>query len=657
MIPTTTSPIATPVMNPALPHDIPEDVVPAHDSGAPAMSGPEKPGGALANLPPSHDLHSQVQGAAYSAPHGAGGPGAGAQASPVDPRKAAQAFMDQGVKALKAGDAKGAIAAFRDAYELFPSPKILMNLGSALRDAGQFAESVVVYEQYLADPGHDRSRDGEVRTAMEGARAQLGGKTYTADDIAQSKELMARGLEAVKAGRYDDALQAFRDAHQHNPLPEFLHNQAHCLEKLGAPMSAARMYREFAEATPNKGEASQARATAAQLSAKGADAPITAKGLAGGMEWMQRGNQLLMAHKYNEAVAAYQEGFRTYPDSKFILNEAAALRDGGRYAEADLAYQRYLSDPKAERADEARETQQRIRTDHLGGREATITGVAESKRLMEEFGTLYKAGKYSEAFDALERARVLNPLPILRHDQAVCLVQMGKPELAAQFYERYLQEAPNAPNADIIQRKINNLHGEAMKLATAAFERGQTAFNEGRTKDAASAFLEAWSHKPLPMFLYNAAASYHKGGDNAKAIEYYQRYLNAEPNATDGDRVRKAIDKLHQANGSALIKPNEVSPADRQAAQTAFDRGQRAFNEGRWTDASKAFAEAYTHMREPNFKYNVAASLDKAGDTRGAVRAYQEYIDAAPNAKDVEKVRTRIHQLLDRVGDGLMKPQ
>ena len=257
MIPTTTSPIATPVMNPAVPHDMPEDAVPVHDSGAPAMSGPEKPGGALANLPPSHDLHSQVQGAAYSAPHGAGGPGGGAQASPVDPRKAAQAFMDQGVKALKAGDAKGAIAAFRDAYELFPSPKILMNLGSALRDAGQFAESVVVYEQYLADPGHDRSRDGEVRTAMEGARAQLGGKTYTADDIAQSKELMARGLEAVKAGRYDDALQAFRDAHQHNPLPEFLHNQAHCLEKLGAPMSAARMYREFAEATPNKGEASR----------------------------------------------------------------------------------------------------------------------------------------------------------------------------------------------------------------------------------------------------------------------------------------------------------------------------------------------------------------------------------------------------------------
>jgi tetratricopeptide (TPR) repeat protein len=276
---------------------------------------------------------------------------------------------------------------------------------------------------------------------------------------------------------------------------------------------------------------------------------------------------------------------------------------------------------------------------------------------MEEFGALYKAGKYGEAFDVLERAHALNPLPILRHDQAVCLAQMGKSELAAQFYERYLQEAPQAPNADIIQRKIANLHGEALKLATQAFERGQVAFNEGRTKDAAGAFIEAWSHKPLPQFLHNAAASYHKGGDNAKAIEYYQRYLDAAPAASDADRVRKIIDKLHQANGSALIKPNEMSADHRKAAQSAFDEGQLAWQQGRWTDAAKAFAEAYRHMPAPDFLYNQAASLDKAGDTRGAVRSYQEYLNAAPNAKDADKVRTRIDQLLERVGAELMKPQ
>jgi tetratricopeptide (TPR) repeat protein len=624
-----------------------------HDHAAPEMSGPEKPGGAPSNLPASHDLHAQVQNAGYAAPHG----GAGAQGTsqaPVNPRKAAQAHMSHGIAALKAHDYKQAIESFREAYKLYPSPKILMNLGSALRDAGQFAEAVVVYEQYLSDPSRDTARDGEVRTAMESARAKLGGQTYSADDVAQSKELMTRGLEAVRAGRYDEALEAFRSAHAHNPLPEFLHNQAFCLEKLSAPMSAARLYREFAEATPNKGEASQARASAARLSAHGANAPITAAGLAGGMEWMQRGNQLLAAHKYEQALAAFQEGFRTYPDSKFILNEAAALSDSGRYAEADLAYQRYLSNPAAPRADEAREAQQRLRTEHLGGREATITGVAESKRLMEEFGTLYKAGKYGEAFDALERARTLNPLAIQRHDQAVCLAMMGKPELAAQFYEKYLSEKPGAPDTDSVKRKISNLHGQALQLAQQAFDRGAVAFREGRTQDAASAFLEAWSHKPFPQFLFNAAASYEKGGDTARAVQHYQRYLDAAPDAPDAAKVRGRIEVLLIEAGSALMKPSDGL---RPAVNLAFERGQLMYEHGRYKQAQQAFAEAYRHSPMPQFLYNQGAALHKGGDLIGAVRFYQQYLDAAPNAPDADKVRRTIHLLLDKAGAGLMKPQ
>ena len=422
--------------------------------------------------------------------------------------------------------------------------------------AGQHAEAVVVYERYLADPSRERARDGEVRTAMEASRELLGGKTYSADDIAKSKELMTRGVEAVRAGRYDEALLAFREAHAHNPLPEFLNNQAFCLEKLGAPLSAALFYREFAAATPNKADASQAQASAAHLSAQGANAPITASGLAGGMEWMQRGNQLLAAHKYNEALAAFQEGFRTYPDSKFILNEAAALNGAGRYAEADLAYQRYLSDPKAERADEAREAQQRLRTDHLGGREATITGVAESERLMEEFGTLYKAGKYGEAFDALERARVLNPLPILRHDQAVCLVQMGKPELAAQFYERYLQEAPRraqcrhhpAQDQQPAWRGDEARHG-GVRARPDGVQRGPHQGVGERVPRGLCRTSRCRCSCTTPRRRTTRAATTRRPSSTTSATS------TPSPNASDADRVRKTIDKLHQPEGSALIKP------------------------------------------------------------------------------------------------------
>ena len=93
MIPNTTSPIATPVMTPVVPNDAPHDDVPVHGHQEPALSGPDKPGGALAHLPPSHDLHSQVQGAAYAAPHGAGGAG-GAPATP-DPRKAMEVSPEE----------------------------------------------------------------------------------------------------------------------------------------------------------------------------------------------------------------------------------------------------------------------------------------------------------------------------------------------------------------------------------------------------------------------------------------------------------------------------------------------------------------------------------------------------------------------------------
>jgi tetratricopeptide (TPR) repeat protein len=244
-------------------------------------------------------------------------------------------------------------------------------------------------------------------------------------------------------------------------------------------------------------------------------------------------------------------------------------------------------------------------------------------------------------------------LPILRHDQAVVLAMMGKPELAAQFYERYLQEAPSAPNADTIKRKIANLHGEALQLAQQAFDRGTVAFKEGRTQDAASAFLEAYSHKPFPQFLYNAGASYQKGGDTAKAIQYYQRYLIAAPDAPDAQKVRGRIEVLHIEAGSALMKPGD---ATRPAVNLAFERGQLMYEHGRYKQAQAAFAEAYRLSPMPQFLYNQGAALHKGGDLIGAVRFYQQYLDAAPDAPDADKVHRTIHLLLDKAGAGLMKP-
>src|SRR5262249_56866205 len=105
---------------------------------------------------------------------------------------------------------------------------------------------------------------------------------------------------------------------------------------------------------PDAKDAAQITQRVEKLRSDADKQPITQSGLAGGQEWMSRGNRLVRAHRYDEAVEAFRAGFRTYPTEKLILNEAAALLEGGRYAEAVRAYERYLATPDAPRAAEAR---------------------------------------------------------------------------------------------------------------------------------------------------------------------------------------------------------------------------------------------------------------------------------------------------------------
>jgi tetratricopeptide (TPR) repeat protein len=468
-------------------------------------------------------------------------------------RKEAKVLMDHGVKLLKERRYNEALEAFEQGFRTYPDPAFLLNKASTLLDAGRYSEAVLAYERYLSDP--DAPRADEAKAAMERARAALGGREATITGVVESRKEFEKGAAAFQAGRYQEALDAFDKAYELNPLAEFKFNQAACLEKLGRPYAAANKFQEYLEGKPGAKDKAEVTERMNKLRETADKSPITATGLAGGQEWMARGNRLLFARKYNEAVAAYEEGFRTYPDSKFILNKASALLDAGRYAEADLAYQTYLSDPNAERADEARAAQARARSHIVGGKEATATGVAESQKLFEQGNELYKAGKYQEAFQAYERAYAQNPLGALRYNQAACLDKLGKRELAAQRYEAYLAETPNAPDAAKVRQHITELHADALKASQAAFDRGQAAFNAGRFQEAASAFSEAYEQKPFPQFLYNIGASYDKAGDTTRAVQNYQLYLSMMPDASDADKVRARIHKLLKATGADLMQP------------------------------------------------------------------------------------------------------
>jgi tetratricopeptide (TPR) repeat protein len=455
-----------------------------------------------------------------------------------------QEWITRGNRLLAAHRYNEAVEAYREGFRTYPDRAFILNEASALLDGGRFAEADQAYSRYLADPQAPRA--DEARAAQQRAQEHM--------NTAEASRLFEQGEKAYAAGNYEQALDYFERAHELRPIPEITYNEAACLQRLGRPYAAAERFKAYLTEKPDAEDATKTRAAIEKLLAKADKEPITATGLAGGQEWILRGNRLLAAHRSNEAVEAYREGFRTYPDRAFILNEAAALLDAGRYAEADLTYQTYLSDPDAPRADEARAAQQRAR-EHMGGREATATGVAESGRLFESGTQLYKAGRYAEALEAFGRAYALNPLAQLRFNEAACLEKLGKRELAAQKYEAYLAEAPNPADAKQVQGRIAKLHNEALTAAREAFDRGQAAFRAGRFEDAANEFAAAYEQKPLPEFLFNRASALDKGGDSSRAIQNYQLYLSMAPNAADADKVRARIHELQRASGTELMQP------------------------------------------------------------------------------------------------------
>ncbi len=88
-------------------------------------------------------------------------------------RPLAAALMTEGVRQLQAQAYDQALANFLEAYNKLPSPKILLNIASTLRDMGRTAEAANTYQRYLADPMTGPERVAEVTSIMAQLDAEL----------------------------------------------------------------------------------------------------------------------------------------------------------------------------------------------------------------------------------------------------------------------------------------------------------------------------------------------------------------------------------------------------------------------------------------------------------------------------------------------------
>lgn len=125
----------------------------------------------------------------------------GAGAARADELKEkAQQLLSEGNDLASEGDFGNALVKFRTAYELYPSPKLLLNIGTSLRQIGRNAEAAETYETYLAHPEADADRKEELYDILDDLDKLVGKLVITVEERGARVSLDGQILRNIDKG-------------------------------------------------------------------------------------------------------------------------------------------------------------------------------------------------------------------------------------------------------------------------------------------------------------------------------------------------------------------------------------------------------------------------------------------------------------------------
>ncbi|HWO19667.1 MAG TPA: hypothetical protein VNO30_12860 [Kofleriaceae bacterium] len=107
----------------------------------------------------------------------------------------------------------------------------------------------------------------------------------------------------------------------------------------------------------------------------------------------------------------------------------------------------------------------------------------------------------------------------------------------------------------------------AKQKAAAHFERGRNAYNFGNYDDAIREYQAAFDLTCAPEFVFNIAQTYRTKGDKRMALDFYQKYVDLDPN---GDGVSSARSHI-----AVLEAEMRAEAAEAEAARLANDEAAR----------------------------------------------------------------------------------
>jgi tetratricopeptide (TPR) repeat protein len=89
--------------------------------------------------------------------------------------------------------------------------------------------------------------------------------------------------------------------------------------------------------------------------------------------------------------------------------------------------------------------------------------------------------------------------------------------------------------------------GSSSKDARRIYDEATAAFGLGRYAEAAEKYEAAFSLRPDPALLYNAAQSYRLAGNKGRALELYRNYVRLYPDGTNAEDARTHVAALKKA--------------------------------------------------------------------------------------------------------------
>ncbi|QQR91415.1 MAG: tetratricopeptide repeat protein [Myxococcales bacterium] len=94
------------------------------------------------------------------------------------------------------------------------------------------------------------------------------------------------------------------------------------------------------------------------------------------------------------------------------------------------------------------------------------------------------------------------------------------------------------------------------------------------------------------------------------------------------------------------------APKDRERALVLFERSEKLYQDGKFTEAAVLLKEAYDLEKEAILLYNLARALESAGKLEEAITAYEQYIqEGKPGEREKGSIESRVQNLKTRINE------